>query len=467
MCVNSTQVFTRSKEVDNLSSVIISTKCGHCIECNMSKLDGYRLRCIAELEYIKKNGGFVYFDTLTYNDNNLPKTCGISHFNRKHITDYIRNLRKTLKERYNLIESQWKYLLTCEYGTSLEGTHRPHYHVLFFVHNKEVTPAAFHKYLSEKWKFGFTDLTHCKDYRNGIVYWKNPDTLYQPKFPPEKAIDYVVKYVIKDQVLTEKILNLPDDKKDLVNKLEFKPFIKISINFGKCLIDSRLNTYIEDVLLKNGYYTFKDGQDVRNIPIPPYYYRKMFYHTEKVIDDNGNKKVVWVPNSDKLIKFKLDHLEENIKRDIKNINMLLQPSIIKLNTFGLSFNQFQTKFNEYLAGRSIRDFVIYKRFYQNRFNRDLIINLKNYSLDALRNLLINKRYVCDLYGENYNEQREAITKNLINEESCFEFRDFDKLDYLIKPFQIRFRQLKSENKQRIYDLTQRVKPLYKNIYGIS
>lgn len=156
-------------------------------------------------------GGFVYFDTLTYSEGNVPRirdiiSCGTADycFNHKHITDFMKRLRIDLQRHYKGVSI--RYFLSSEYGTKNTGTHRPHYHVLFFVYG-DISIKEFSLLVSSNWTFGRTDGLPYKPY----LYVESHNSISKSSMANIlHTANYVTKYVQKSctfQSVLDKRLN--------------------------------------------------------------------------------------------------------------------------------------------------------------------------------------------------------------------------------------------------------------------
>lgn len=93
--------------------------CGQCMECRIKRTAEWATRILHERDYHEN----AYFVTLTYNNENLPKTNSLD---RKAVPLFIKNFRK------NREAGTVKYFSCGEYGSE-EKTLRPHYHVIMFT----------------------------------------------------------------------------------------------------------------------------------------------------------------------------------------------------------------------------------------------------------------------------------------------------------------------------------------------
>lgn len=124
--------------VSRISSRFVSKKefinvpCGRCADCRASYYESIRQRAIVE-----SMTSYVYFITLTYDDQHLPSlsftsshgVINIYYSDIKHIQDLFKRLRNVdyLQDRH------FRYLAVTEYGSE---RFRPHHHILLFVARK-------------------------------------------------------------------------------------------------------------------------------------------------------------------------------------------------------------------------------------------------------------------------------------------------------------------------------------------
>jgi len=94
--------------------------CGQCMPCRINRRRVWTHRIMLECTQHSTNS----FWTLTYDDDNLPKTeGGLPTLNTKDLTDFIKRLRMWY------YPSKLRYFYVGEYGTQTE---RPHYHLALF-----------------------------------------------------------------------------------------------------------------------------------------------------------------------------------------------------------------------------------------------------------------------------------------------------------------------------------------------
>ena len=104
--------------------------CGKCLECLKDRQNSWKIRLVEEAREHK----FVYFFTLTYNDDSVPFTTLPDGTRVNHVSKYDVQLwikRNRIKfERMLKRDIDFKYFVTSEYGPN---TGRPHYHGIIFT----------------------------------------------------------------------------------------------------------------------------------------------------------------------------------------------------------------------------------------------------------------------------------------------------------------------------------------------
>lgn len=476
--------------------LLLSVPCGKCAECKKNKRLEWYFRAYYECLGCVKKGGFVYFDTLTYRDKDLPR---LSHFvdmpdnvndfmcfNYAHFRDFIKNLRSYLS--YNHKGVTFKYFMTSEYGTDERYTHRPHYHLLFFVFGP-IDPLDFSLLISRLWNYGRTDGLPYKETSYVLEHIYSGDL---SKKVCTKVCNYVSKYVTKDSTFQKELDNrmsllskhFDDDNLKIVRKC-VDMFHRQSQGFGFYYLDS-MDKDEKYFVKKNFACRMGDSEKVKLcIKLPLYYKRKLFY---KCLRDSDNK-VYWQLN-----KLGYDCSFEYLCSSITKVT-----NHIKDVLFNCNDETFVSIFRKYLDGRDIEDFVIYKMFYKGRLRSlfdscSLRKMFQKYGLsDEEYNLFdwINRCLYCsfvrssdsgyvinrdieghsvsfgccygDLFGdgEMISTSYTAFLKSfLFNEDSCPQFRYFDKLDAFYESYVSKEFKQKQKTFDYVEDLTKRFKILY-------
>ena len=186
MCVNCLTIkspkLNSPNFIEGMDYIRITVPCGHCEECKDMKRQGVYVRLYYEFKECQLLNGVCLNLTLTYNNNCLPRIehNGVSYpcFNTKDLQKYFKRIRKFFSDKG--IEMPFTYFVAYELGGK---THRPHYHVLFFI--KRRMPAwdikLFIRVMHEKWQYGYTSVGKL----GAIV-------------KSAHALNYAAKYVAKD-----------------------------------------------------------------------------------------------------------------------------------------------------------------------------------------------------------------------------------------------------------------------------
>lgn len=413
MCTNPIQIYNRSSQISFRGQALLFTvPCGQCEECKKVKSNEYTLRSYFEYQDCISNGGYVYFDTLTYANKYLPKHFGIAHFSRSNITLCLKELRVYLTRAGYQVKDNLKYFITSEYGGK---THRPHYHVLFFITIPDLDVKTFWYFLNKAWKFGFIDRLNTAPTR--VVN-------------STAALNYVSKYVQKDQewqnVVDAKLAKLKRIGADsqLQDKLkDFQPFHLQSQQFGASFI----KYYDLDKLMQDGFITIPDRKYlIKNYSIPTYYKRKLFYNL--IREDN---KYRWQLN-DLGKQYKTNQIDNIIALISKRYKDILDniPSYYQDN-FDLSI--VPRLINQYLDGRTIEDFATYLAVYRNKLysSKKPLPNYKDFYKLSLNEGTIDSH----LYDESPSIRssfRSRLDQYRITQFRYHQFRNFDSLYLLFK-----------------------------------
>lgn len=346
MCTNPVMSYTNARYISKVSPVRFrnSFRCGMCAECIRQIRSEWRARSYYECLDTFRKGGFVLFDTLTYDDDHLKffhdvypdalhNYWDFACFNRKDIKDFFKRLRINLSRCGYDVDKNLRYIVTSEVGKGRSDDllltsrwsnldlvkHRPHYHVLFFV-NFPIDPLDFSRHVSKAWICGITDgVKSCDDcsecpvrsFCKGQCLYKHPQYVLNERVISSsdknaiKACNYVSKYISKDLYLYKKLyrrvfcsfsISRPDWQKSYAGRLEFRrfknqvlPFHLQSKGFGLYALSCQ---DIEEITTRNGLRVPTSNSDVvRLIPLSLYYKRKLFYTCRKY-----GGRLQWVPN---------------------------------------------------------------------------------------------------------------------------------------------------------------------------
>ena len=220
MCTNTKLIVNPIKEPKFGTKAIFDVPCNSCKQCLDAKVRGYLLRNFLEYKAVTKSEGFAFFDTLTYNNDCIPQTHGLYHFDSVHVKNFMKRLRINLFRRFGIRSGAFKFWLVCEYG----GTYfRPHYHVLFYVYDKRITLSDFKGMINKSWTYGFTD----------SVFKTRSHVLKSCA-----AVRYLTKYLSKykefDLFMQDYGKKIGFDFSTLPKEelRRFRPFIRQSVNLG-------------------------------------------------------------------------------------------------------------------------------------------------------------------------------------------------------------------------------------------
>lgn len=155
--------------------------CGHCSICKSQKIEAFANRCLMESQCYPRAPWVVH---LTYDPQHLPDD-GVCV---KDLQDFFKRLRSRLD--YYGIDYKFRYFAAAEYGSN---THRAHYHILFWG--------------LPDYKFWKMRQLMLMTWQKGRVFLSQVNGSYIPKgckhaiSKPEKAFEYVAKYLCKDCVV--------------------------------------------------------------------------------------------------------------------------------------------------------------------------------------------------------------------------------------------------------------------------
>lgn len=305
MCTNLRKM--QINAVSDFAPRYVQIPCGKCEQCRQSQKSAWSFRLCSELEECSKNGWSIGFFTLTYNDENLPyipcdlfadseKISPIPCFNKRMVRDFILNLRKKLKNDFNIIGV--KYMVCAELG---ETTKRPHYHGIIAwprldskvfpeasMNGKryvvrpcaDLTPEVLHSFIRDFWPFGF-------------ISPRYPDGSGSDDKRPFEVLDnglkcakYASKYCCKDLGFTRSLLGSSVDihSKDFRN---YDCFHIQSRSLGLGVLRGATNAKKLQLLL-NGYCF--NGESTYT-PIPVYIKNKIVFDIHYIVDDEGHRLV--------------------------------------------------------------------------------------------------------------------------------------------------------------------------------
>lgn len=429
MCKTPIKLRNPSKHFDvNSDRVYITAPCGHCSDCNNNKRFQWQVRVYYHYLDHHDHGGFTLFMTLTYNNTHLPHVtikkvpivqydnngeplkkmsyvCNsdgeiidehevldyaydklrISCFDKRDLQRFTKNVKQYLRDNYP--GSEMSYFISSEYGddklyidrhgNEKQGTHRPHYHCLFFFKGN-ITIREAKEVLSKHWKgagYGHVDFTS----RPGVMTDKG-------KVDGPGAIGYVCKYVQKD-LNNDKILrnhieyfqpNLAEDFDTKTTPLQVLPFNMQSQKLGLYVVEYTNSKY--PGLIDKGKCKFPMYQDYSKrvsfevVDLPLYIERKVFCHPQS---ETPNRSYIYNDRGlDMLQQRNLERREsliEDIETILRDYNTMISPDLLKViskksNRHYLRVIDFINDIKSNLKDYSVRQLVDYSLLIQNYFS---------------------------------------------------------------------------------------------------
>lgn len=296
--------------------------CGQCAECREAKRTDIYFRTYYECLDTFQGNGYIWFDTLTYRDADLPhvsdnlniekgSSLDFSCFRAEDIRLFFVRLRRMLTYHGFDVKNNLKYFVCSEYGKDNEyiddkgrkrkGTNRPHYHVLFFVKNDIIHPYEFTRFVNLCWQKGNTDGIDYKPtkYVDSHIFGPkyNSDTVHL-----QAVCNYVAKYVLKNDEYEDKLKhrilqvfsNFTKDPEHYIETFSgkkryksilklMKPYYRWSNGYGIYGLEYELNK--EDDLLYQGKMAIPDKTQVKRFaPLSSYLEHKRYYETSYTED---------------------------------------------------------------------------------------------------------------------------------------------------------------------------------------
>lgn len=475
--------------------LLMQVPCGKCAECVKSKRIEWYFRSYEQINNTLKHGGYVLFDTLTYNNANLPKISKLIDCEKYEIKDFscfshadfkgfLKRLRRQLE--YHCGNSSFKYFLTSEYGVNERFTHRPHYHIMFFIESG-VHPYTFSKLISKCWQKGRTDGLpyQSRRYVAHHVYGYNLGYGMNTDFNVISSLcNYVAKYITKSSTFQKRIekridvlrakIDSDEELKKLIRQIDM--FHRQSQGFGLSYCCNMTDRQLEQ--LYNGKVIMQDSKQViKTYPIPTYYKRNLFYQLKK--------------RDDKTYYWELTPYGAKFKQDI----IIKSFDAVKVRYEDLLYNmpkEHVNHINKLLGNRTISDYVLYQLFYKGRsraeLNSQYCMTDEEYNLydylklqrDSTRVNSIDKKdiYSVDLDTQQINTNEPVVglfdtyqnyskkglydTKQYyrmvtFNENSCPEFRHFDLIETIIN----KHLKTKNDNVQKTFEHIEQLKEKFK------
>lgn len=319
-CLHPIKIINQCKYVslNHRDRMVLFVRCNKCAACQQYNRNVWYFRAFYEFKETIQNGGYCLFDCLTYSPKfvpkvsqyfDIPKRLDFYCFDYEHLRLFFVRLRRYLR-KYN-VEDNLRYFASTEYGTKLNGTHRPHIHLLFYCTSPQLDSLTLSRAVAKCWKFGRTDGLPYKS-RKYVQYNTINDNLGSAL----RVCQYISKYVMKDSSFQKTIDKrmqsilfrlyknwlkdnnfvefdewqlLPDGKQAKKNvNSRIGQFHRQSLHFGESALgDMDILQIMSDNLL-----VIPDQKKITmRIGLPLYYKRKLFYDLVKV-----DGLPTWIPN---------------------------------------------------------------------------------------------------------------------------------------------------------------------------
>lgn len=406
MCLDPIKIRNRSKYVNRqtLHKLEFDVPCGQCAECKAVKQNEYYFRSYYQAIECYDKGGYCLFDTLTYDNEHVPHINDVlmeygvdfqfdedenfTCFRPEDVRLFFVRLRRHLSYRGYDVKDRLRYFLCSEYGEDPRYTHRPHYHVMFYVMDKQLDPITLSHAIHETWQNGMTD--GVDDKGAGYVIGKRVFYAKRDDLHMQSVCHYIGKYMTKDSEFTKtvkqrlnrvkqvlklrhykgyndlqdglsqsKMIFSEEDKKLLKDiKRHCSQFIRQSQHFGEYMID----VIGKDWIFEHNKVRMPDQEQVwKEIPIPQYIVCKMF--KEKKVDSKGNVYYGW---SDYGLKFREYHSFESEKSVVDKFKSVMQRGYLEQYYSREQVDKIFKKYDSLMEGRSVEDLFFYQKYVQGR-----------------------------------------------------------------------------------------------------
>lgn len=426
MCTNRRRIYNNSKFVNlHHFDVFREVDCGYCLACQHKLQREYAIRSYFEYRHSIDDGGFTYWDTLTLDADHLSTFEGFPCFDKRMISLFIKRMRTYIAREYGLLRDVFRFFCVSEYG---EEKKRPHYHIVFYVHDPGLSPVMLQDAIDECWLFGLT----ANNYRIEHGLKMHKDFVVTSN----AALLYVAKYLYKDDTFSDKYMEEVEylltqkgveyDRNEV--KKAFRPFRLCSINYGSYLLELGEYDY-DDESCKMPVVLNVD----KTFTLPMYYKRKLYYHLVKFEDG----KLSWQKNDDyaeKLLYKEVDNYEKDVVQMSNRINSVdalcgLSPHIGVFidNKYDLRGSKPSEYIRSLMKGRDVRVLVLYKRYFQGRYSCTIeqIDDIINHRAELVQFFSNNPLYNDDKKLQ--KDSRDWYRNQMIHEGSYPDFYDFDKI----------------------------------------
>lgn len=460
MCLAPVRIIPKYREVNYLGSAFYqNVPCNDCPECRKKHATDFVTRYHFDAMATINQGGFIYLDTLTWNERQVHKHFKVRHFSHDDVKRFKANMEakainKILQHRGQsracknidaakaLYRSSCKPLLVEEYGGDY---HRPHIHLSVFNRIPFFTPVDIEELVITSW-------VNDKGVRLGGIENKNP---YFKLIRSSIGVGhYISDYLAKDDDYYSVIKKRA---KQIINKFginskiyerfqellssDYKPRRYYYQGFGRSIEE----VYKASDLLARDKIAIPDSFKVKKeVPVPAYTIRRLFKTRIKRPDDTY--KEVWNNSG-------INYVIKTERKRYESVVRFYEGVVTSVDSFGKYLNYdenknkvhikdyYNSRVSGLLAGRCIADFVLYKMYYKGRIcdaaysavNEGVETSSyyqRQYSFED-RIKLINQPYNDDFRSDMYLSQDiRAFRPYVISEHNNTKWKDFDKLDSL-------------------------------------
>lgn len=475
MCLREANIINPTKYLSRNYNQVYRQKigCCDCAECRGQRQKEWHVRAYWQAREYIDNDGWIYFDSLTYDNDHLPhlsdfdsrvKRFGefdFSCFSYEDIRLFLVNLRRQLDYHGYNTKDNLKYFVSSEYGSDKsylsstgllrKATMRPHYHILFFVKGEsKLKPSELSYFVDKCWQKGRTDgyMYHPED--SNYIYKHTYGKLFvNEDLAVRRVVSYVSKYVLKDQQFNGKVMSrlnklynyLYDEdwtkyskhSKDFeVLYRKVNMFHRQSQGFGLYLLENEDPEHLYD-----GYVILPDDDKVKKkYKLPTYYLHHLWY--EKYRNDKGKldyrlteEGIEWkFDRIDKTIDMIANRMEEWMK-NIVGSTFLTTDDVFNGQTgeYDLHYSakecydkslELYDKVVKLLDGRSWHDYAEYLICYRGRIRSELACRtgLKDDIYVVKNNIVFGNKeeYAKDIWLYNYASRSDRLNyrKNFVS-----------------------------------------------------
>lgn len=464
MCLSPQKIRSRSRYINagSLHKVFYEVPCGKCAECLNARKNEYYFRSYYQALETFDKGGYCLFDTLTYDDDHihwfsefLPDGYSLpgsdfTCFCYEDVRKFFVRLRRSLEYHGIDVKNSLRYFLCSEYGEDPRYTHRPHYHVMFYVTTPDLDPITLSNYVNKCWGLGRTDGAYWKGAAYVLskrVFYKGQDDLHM-----QSICSYLGKYMLKDSEFERLVTSRLDDvftsvwnrqyeeygevvsaRGNRILKGDYKvlyrelkrhvsQFTRQSLGFGKYMIDKLTPEWI----IEHGCVQMPDKDNVvKQIPIPNYIVTKLF--KEKKIDAQGEVYYGWSEFGNEWRQSRASQKFDDLKKRYVDFFSPYNLRGLGLDDDGIKFVLHRV--TDWLDGRSLDDLVYYEQFMKGRL------------------YIPENGEEPDFESFAYADQRQLVSTSSIARESFFDGSD-DDMVYVIDNYV--YRDTGFDNIQAMY-----------------